>query len=828
VSGAPESGMNPERWERVKQLYDEVQSRPLASRAAFLAQACAGDAALHHDVQALLEQPIGTDDLRMLVDPPKPSASLIGRRLGVYQIQALLGRGGMGDVYRARDTRLERDVAIKVLPMAFTTAPERLARFEREARMVAALNHPHIATIYGVEESEGVRALVLELVEGDTLGERLARASASGSPGLPLSEALEYARQIARALEAAHAKGITHRDLKPANIKLTPDGAIKLLDFGIAKMIAGDGRTLDVTPTSTPTAATLDGAIIGTPGYMSPEQTRGEPVDHRADIFSFGAVLYELLAGRRAFDGSSTAVIIAAQLRDDPPPLQVPAELDQIVRRCLQKDPAQRFPTMAAVRAALDECSSAPLARLQPSIAVLPFENLGTDSSSEYFGDGLAEEIINLLVQSPGLKVIARTSSFAFKGKREDVRRIAEILDVAYVLEGSVRKAGDRIRVTAQLISARDGSHIWSNRYDRELVDVFAIQDEIAQAIGFMLHRSLAGESRQGGRRPTRSLAAYDAFLRSRHSLRSRFDFARSLAFLEEAVALDPEFVLAHASLGMHFLMMFTGQAMPAHEAVPLARRHVYRALELDPSQSEAHAILGSIAALYDFDWKEADRRFQLAFASGRPSHDVRTWRTNSFLAHAGRGREAVEEMEQLVREDPLDWGSNWALAVAYRSVGRDADADRLYAHVMADSGPWSAIPAVVLSGNHLARGQVPEALAFAETAYAKNASLPAAVGQLAGMLARTGNDARATPLVDRLRPETAFGAPFGLALYYLALDDRDRCADWLEKAIDQRDLWVSFLLNVGNIGGRAMWSSPRWPRLARLMNVNPARDVTY
>ena len=249
----------------------------------------------------------------------------------------------------------------------------------------------------------------------------------------------------------------------------------------------------------------------------------------------------------------------------------------------------------------------------------------------------------------------------------------------------------------------------------------------------------------------------------------------------------------------------------------------MHRALELDPSQAEAHAVLGCIAAMYDFDWEEAGRRFHLAFATGKPSPEVRVWRTNLFLAHVGRGREAVEDMEQAVREDPLFWGSNWALAVAYRSVGRDVDADRLYAHLLGDTGPWSAVPAVVLSGNHLARGQMQEALAYAETTYAKNASLPAAVGQLAGVLARAGNDDRVTAFVNRLRPGTSFGAPFGLALYYLAIDDRDQCADWREKAIDQRDLWVSFLLNVGNIGGRAMWSSPRWPQLARLMNVSAA-----
>jgi serine/threonine-protein kinase len=378
--------------------------------------------------------------------------------------------------------------------------------------------------------------------------------------------------------------------------------------------------------------------------------------------------------------------------------------------------------------------------------------------------------------------------------------------------------------VTAQLISARDSCHVWSKRYDRELADVFAIQDEIAQAIGGALHTAIGGDFATR-RRSTPSLPAYEAILRAHHYRFSNADFARSLACLEEAIALDPEFAFAHSALGDHFLAMFTMQAMPARDAAPLARRHAQRALEIDPSLSEAHSILGCIAAMYDYDWAEADRRFRLAFAQGTPSHSVRMQRANFFLAHSGRGHEAVRDMEQAVREDPLDWFPKWALAVAYRSVGRDADADTRYAQLL-DGGPISAIPAVVLSGNHLARGQTQEALAFAEAAYAKNPTLPAGIGQLAGLLGLTGNHERSRALVNQLLPGTTFGAPFGLALYYLATGDLDRCTAWLEKAIDQRDLWVSFLLNVGNIGGRIVWSSPRWSRLAQLMNVTPERPM--
>ena len=384
--------MTPERWERVKHLYDGTRARPPAERSAFLAEACAGDDELRREVQALLDQPVATADFVNFVGGPAPALagragagqgapSLTGRRLGVYQIQGLLGRGGMGDVYRAHDTRLGRDVAIKVLPPALTSDPDRLARFEREARMVAALNHPHIAAIHGVEESEGVRGLVLELVEGDTLADRLARPATSAPAGLPLREALDYARQIAEALEAAHDKGITHRDLKPANIKVTPDGVVKLLDFGIAKVVAGDGPGIDLTqaPTAMP-GATMEGVIVGTAGYMSPEQARGKPVDKRADIWAFGCVLYEMLSGRMAFKGETLSDTIAAILDRTPDwatlPGATPTAVRRLLQRCLDKDPKQRLRDVGDARIELEQVERAPVEEVPPDEPVRPRQRL--------------------------------------------------------------------------------------------------------------------------------------------------------------------------------------------------------------------------------------------------------------------------------------------------------------------------------------------------------------------------------------------------------------------------------------------------------------------
>ena len=440
-------------------------------------------------------------------------------QLGPYALISPIGTGGMGEVWKARDTRLNRIVAVKRLK------EEHRKRFEQEARAIAALNHPHICQLYDV----GPDYLVMEYIEG----------TPPQCP-LPADTAVQLAIQIASALEEAHSRGIIHRDLKPANILVTASGTAKLLDFGLAKPVTATDS--DVTRN------TMDGAVMGTAAYLSPEQAEGKPLDARSDIFSFGAVLYEMLSGSRAFEGSSMAQVLSAVLRDDPRPLQhVPPALQRIVSRCLAKEPGQRFPTMSDVKSALEQVP-VKSSDSEASIAVLPFTNMSADKENEYFSDGLAEEIINALAHIRDLKVIARTSAFAFKGKQEDIRRIAEVLNVAHVLEGSVRRAGNRIRVTAQLIAAADGRHLWSERYDRELADVFAIQDEIAQAIAAALQMKLTAMP-AGQKRYTPTLPAYEAFLRGRHHL---FKFTpeswtRGTACLAQAIALDPEWAQPHA-----------------------------------------------------------------------------------------------------------------------------------------------------------------------------------------------------------------------------------------------------------------------------------------
>jgi serine/threonine protein kinase len=474
----------------------------------------------------------------------------------------------MGEVYKARDTRLDRAVAVKVLPAHVALDSQARERFEREARAVAALNHPHICTLYDIGRSDDVDFLVMEYLEGVPL-----RGPMSAE------EALRLARQIASAVATAHRLGILHRDIKPANVMVTASG-VKLLDFGLAKSMAAED---DVTLTSA-------GTILGTAAYMSPEQAQGRHLDARSDVFSFGAVQYEMLSGNRAFGGTTMPQVLSAVLRDDPPPLWPSSPVEPVVRKCLAKQPSERFQTMEEVQKALELVVIAPV-KESPSIAVLPFTSMSPDADHEYFSDGIAEEIINALTQLEGLHVAARTSSFSFKGKSIDVGEIARRLNVRHLLQGSVRKAGSRVRVTAQLVDASNGFQIWSERYDRELADIFDVQDEIARAIVRRLKVAFAIEdAARLVKVTTTNVDAYQAYLKGRAMLYRRGPWiARALENLKKAVDLDQSYAQAWAGLAdAYTVQCYSGHSRP-DQMMPAALAAATRALELDPGSAEAH-----------------------------------------------------------------------------------------------------------------------------------------------------------------------------------------------------------------------------------------------
>ncbi|MGD1072333.1 MAG: protein kinase [Bryobacteraceae bacterium] len=738
-----------------------------------------------------------------------------GDKLGPYEILSRIGAGGMGEVYKAHDPRLRRDVAIKVASEQFSE------RFEREAHAIAALNHPNICQVYDI----GPDYLVMEYVEGTQL-----------KGPLPLHQALSFAAQICDALDAAHRKGITHRDLKPANILVTASG-IKLLDFGLA-LLSGDanGHQRAATDTTAGAGKTVPGTILGTPAYMSPEQAHGRPADARSDIFSFGLVLYEMLSGRRAFTGDSDLATIAAILYKEPAPIEAAPALQSIVTRCLRKSPADRFQSITQVKDALLAASSAVSApgafygaqtalpaqissvERAPSIAVLPFANMGGDKENEYFSDGLAEEILNCLAQIPGLKVIARTSSFAFRGKEEDITKIAQTLRVRTVLEGSVRRAGSRVRVTAQLIDADDGSHLWSQRYDRELADVFAVQDEIAEAIASALRVKFSGTP-AAFEQYKPSLPAYEALLKARHysETSSLESLRRAKEWYERAIALDPKFALAHCAYGTYFLSMTFMGALPADQALAMVRSQAQKALDLDPSLPEGHAMLGVVAASLECDWIEAERHFRQATARDPVPINVRLPYALGYLLRAGRPVEALQQIELGLREDPLNLLLRLNRAGCLAAAGRDEEAAGEYGELL-ELYPGSVGALGPLAAYHASRGELDRALVFCEKAYALAPLFPHVIGLFAGLLKRTGETRRAEELLRKLQPGDAFGAPRGLAVYHWVLQEFDAEAEWLQKAIEQRDLYGATYLRSWY--GRELRSTSRWAGLMRKLNL--------
>ncbi|MBI3470361.1 MAG: protein kinase [Candidatus Solibacter usitatus] len=721
---------------------------------------------------------------------------MVGERLLHYQIREKLGEGGMGVVYKAFDTQLDRSVAIKILPPEKAARPDRKQRFIQEAKAASALNHPNIVTIHQIGCEDGCDFIVMEFVEGETLDRLIARGP------LRLKEVLHYGVQIAAGLERAHAAAIVHRDLKPANLMVTTQGLVKILDFGLAKLnealTAGSGEAT----VSQAAPLTEAGMVMGTYAYMSPEQAQARQVDGRSDIFSLGAVLYELIAGRRAFQGPSNLAILTAVLRDDPPPVaEAGSELQEIVARCLRKEPAQRFPQMLDVRLALEDLRSLqstsvaasrriPAVEIAPSIAVLPFTNLSPDKENEYFSDGLAEEIINALANVPGLRVTARTSAFSFRGKDLDIRGIAGKLNVSTVLEGSVRKAGQRVRVTAQLSNAADGYQIWSDRFDREMTDIFDLQDEISQAIVARLRLKLVGE-RPAGKRQTASIEAYSAYLKGRyHRYRfTRADLMKSKEYFQQAIALESDYALAHAGMGDFYWTIGGLGLLAPREAMPQARAAAERALALDDSLAEAHALLALVYAVYDYHWDEAAREFRRVLDLDPAGPLGRFRHAMFYLRPMRRMDEAIADMRLALDNDPLsllyqvNLGNLLYFARRYREAveqfGRTLEMDPNYyvAHAM-------------LGAAQVQQGRMVEAIESASRAQSLAGENPLVAGGLAAFLGVAGGREPARVILSRMEAAAAgaYVPATSIACVHAGLGDLDQTYAWLDRAVAERD----------------------------------------
>jgi eukaryotic-like serine/threonine-protein kinase len=741
---------------------------------------------------------------------------MIGRVISHYRVVARLGKGSMGAVYKAQDLKLDRPVAIKFTSPDVASNPDQRSRFVREARTASLLDHPNICTIHEFGETdEGELFIAMAYCPGENLRSRLERGP------FPLKEAVQVAEQVALGLAKAHSMGIVHRDIKPANIMLTPDGVVKIVDFGLAKL----PRDLSLTN---------PGGVVGTVPYMSPEQLHGDPLDGRTDLWSWAVMLYEMLAGERPFEARSEALIIRAIMEAEPPSLtsrraDVPHELEQIINQALQKNREQRqrnaeqiiqgLRGLSLLSGTVPRFMVAP--RPQASVAVLPFLNLSPEPDSDYFSDGLTEELIHAFSRLPGLQVVSRTSAFEFKGKAQSVRKIGEQLKVSSVVEGSVRKAGDRIRVSTQLVNVSDGYCLWSQRFDCKMTDIFAVQEEMAQSIAELLRVELGSKAGTGlVKRYTDNFEAYDQYLRGRFQWNKRGGegFDKALEYFERALTHDPNYAPAFSGIAdYHVALASWGLARPT-EAWPKAMDAVAKALAADDTLAEAHSSLGMIRMWYEWDWKEAEREYLRAIEL-KPGQPLPHVQYNLLLVQAGRFEEAEEQIRTALAVDPLSVTSNMYLAGVFH-YRRDYDRSLEICRRVLDLDSNDIEANVVVGLNYEQKRMYPEAIAAMEKASALSGNNPLIMGPLGSCYGGSGNRARAMQVLDEVNAaaQQVYVAPITRVMLYLGMGEIDLAFEWLDKAAEAHDPLLGYL-KVGPIYD-PIRSDPRYPALLQRIGL--------
>jgi serine/threonine-protein kinase len=765
----------------------------------------------------------------------------------------------MGVVYRARDERLDRDVALKLLPGEVVGDDAARRRLEREAKTASALNHPNVCTIYDVGEADGQLYLAMEFVDG----ERLDRVCAPN--GLPEATVVRIAVQLADALEHAHRHGIVHRDLKTANVVLTPEGRPKILDFGIAV------RRHEHAETAATTTAVFDdvGSMAGTIPYMAPEVLRGATADARADVWALGVILFEMATGRRPFGGETPLEMTSSILRDDPSPLpaHVSAGLGSVVGKCLQKESANRYQHAGEVRAALEAIQGAAPGRavsvvprrrtialgvaaaaaalllvafvatrvigrapVQPaitSLAVLPLQNLSGDASQDYFADGMTDALISDLAQIRALKVISRTSAMRYKGTTKSLPAIAQELGVDAVVEGSVVRVGDRVRVTAQLIHAATDTHVWAQNYERDASSVLALQNDVSAAIANEIRVQLTPRERERlSTPPAVNPAAHEAYLRGRYYWNTRTDegLQRSIRYFQQAIDSDPAFGQAYAGLADAYALIAGYGPVPPHDAFPRAKAAARKALEIDDTIAEAHTSLAFVLTIYDFDWARGEQEFKRAIELN-PNYATGHHWYGHYLMFVQRFDEAVAEMRRARELDPLspinttEVGYPWFFARQYdRAIADykkaiDLTPDFYRAH-------W------LLGQAYEQKQMYPEAVAAMRKAIDLSGGNPVMMAALAHVQAMSGNRAEARKTLDTLTrlSRDSYFSPYFIAELHLALGETQDALDWLERAYDGRDYFLRWLKIDPRLD--ALRDQPRFQALERRMNYPSTRGT--
>ena len=729
---------------------------------------------------------------------------------GRYTIERELGHGGMATVYLADDLRHHRQVAIKVLrpELGLLLGPD---RFTREIRIAAALNHPHILPLHDSGEADGLLFYVMPYVRGGSLRQKLSREQR-----LSIDEAVGIVRHVASALDHAHAHGLIHRDIKPENI-LLHEGEAMVTDFGIALAAAtGPGERLTAT-----------GLMLGTPEYMSPEQAAGErALNARSDVYSLGCVLYELLAGEPPHTGATAQSVIARRFTEPAPsvrrlrPMVAPA-VEQAIARALAVDPADRFPSVAAFADALAAAPAAASAPRPPSVAVLPFLNLSADPENEFFADGITEDVIAQLSKIRSLKVISRTSVMAFKKREQSLREIGVTLDVTTLLEGSVRRAGSRVRIVAQLIDAGTDRHLWAETYDRDLIDIFAIQSDVALQIAAALEAELSSEEKRRIRKkPTDDVQAYQLYLLGKHCVTrwTQEGFDQGIKHLKQAVARDPNYALAYATIAYAYMDIGLGVAgaLPPEEAFQRSKAAVARALEIDSGLAEAHAVLGHLRFVCDYDWAEAEAAFKRAIELNPNSGEAYDF-YGLMLSALERYDEAIEMQRRAYELDPL--AHRMDIVTTLLRAGRYEEAFHAVTRVL-EVEPHFALAHATLGWVYLQKGMPDQGLTSLQKAVSLSPESTLYLAQLGQAFALVGRTEQAREVLRQLDGLSIqrYVSPYHMAYVYTGLGEHDRAMDWLERAYEERAGGVFGI--KGSFLFTTLRSHPRFKALLGKMNL--------